>query len=125
MLIQRTLMGNIQRHHQTLYTRDVSQFLDSYAHKVEGKKNVDTRLTKSMTELAGGEMCLPQRPHNQVGTARRGRRRRTECSKFEWNFTKICDDVWPDLVSAQELATDNVSHFFSCHVYVNFINMII
>ena len=30
-----------------------------------------------MTELAGGELCLPQRPHNNVGTARRrGRRRR-------------------------------------------------
>ena len=26
---------------------------------------------KSMTELAGGELCLPQRPHNQVGAARR------------------------------------------------------
>ena len=24
-----------------------------------------------MTELAGGELCLPQRPHNQVGAARR------------------------------------------------------
>ena len=23
-----------------------------------------------MTELAGGELCLPQRPHNQVGVAR-------------------------------------------------------
>ena len=28
---------------------------------------------KSMTELAGGELCLPQRPHNQVGAARRRR----------------------------------------------------
>ena len=28
----------------------------------------------SMTELAGGELCLPQRPHNQVGAARRRRR---------------------------------------------------
>ena len=27
-----------------------------------------------MTELAGGELCLPQRPHNQVGAARRRRR---------------------------------------------------
>ena len=26
---------------------------------------------KCMTELAGGELCLPQRPHNQVGAARR------------------------------------------------------
>ena len=26
---------------------------------------------KSMTELAGGELCLPQRPRNQVGAARR------------------------------------------------------
>ena len=26
---------------------------------------------KSTTELAGGELCLPQRPHNQVGAARR------------------------------------------------------
>ena len=26
---------------------------------------------KSMTELAGGELCLPQRPHNQVGAVRR------------------------------------------------------
>ena len=26
---------------------------------------------KSMTELAGGELCLPQRHHNQVGAARR------------------------------------------------------
>ena len=24
-----------------------------------------------MTELAGGELCLQQRPHNQVGAARR------------------------------------------------------
>ena len=29
---------------------------------------------KFMTELAGGELCLPHRPHNQVGAARRGRR---------------------------------------------------
>ena len=29
-----------------------------------------------MTELAGGELCLSQRPHNQVGAARRRRRRR-------------------------------------------------
>ena len=29
-----------------------------------------------MTELAGGELCLPQRPHNQVGAARRRRSRR-------------------------------------------------
>ena len=28
-----------------------------------------------MTELAGGELCLPQRPHNQVGAARKRRRR--------------------------------------------------
>ena len=28
---------------------------------------------KSMTELAGGELCLPHRPHNQVGAARRRR----------------------------------------------------
>ena len=27
--------------------------------------------TKSMTELAGGELCLTQRPHNQVRAARR------------------------------------------------------
>ena len=27
--------------------------------------------TRSMTELAGGELCLPQRPHSQVGAARR------------------------------------------------------
>ena len=26
-----------------------------------------------MTELAGGELCLPQRPHNQVGAVRRRR----------------------------------------------------
>ena len=31
------------------------------------------RKMKSMTELAGGELCLPQRPHNQVGAARRRR----------------------------------------------------
>ena len=29
--------------------------------------------TKSMIELAGGEWCLPQRPHSQVGAARRRR----------------------------------------------------
>ena len=28
---------------------------------------------KSMTELAGGELCLLQRPHNQVGAVRRRR----------------------------------------------------
>ena len=28
---------------------------------------------KSMAELAGGGVCLPQRPHNQVGAARRRR----------------------------------------------------
>ena len=33
---------------------------------------------KSMTERAGGELCLPQRPHNQVGTARR-RIHQTSC----------------------------------------------
>ena len=27
--------------------------------------------TKSRTELAGGELCLPSRPHNLVGAARR------------------------------------------------------
>ena len=26
---------------------------------------------KSMTELAGGELCLPQQPYNQEGAARR------------------------------------------------------
>ena len=30
--------------------------------------------TRSTTELAGGGLCLPQRPHNQVGGARRIRR---------------------------------------------------
>ena len=29
---------------------------------------------KFMTELAGGELCLPQRPQHQVGAARRRRR---------------------------------------------------
>ena len=29
-----------------------------------------------MTELAGGELCLPQRPHSQVGAAIAYRRRR-------------------------------------------------
>ena len=28
-----------------------------------------------MAELAGGELCLPQRPHSQVGAARRRRSR--------------------------------------------------
>ena len=28
---------------------------------------------KSMTDLGEGELCLPQRPHNQVGAARRRR----------------------------------------------------
>ena len=28
---------------------------------------------KSMTELAAGELCLPQRPHNEMGAARRKR----------------------------------------------------
>ena len=28
---------------------------------------------KSVTELAGGELCLPQRPHNQREAARRRR----------------------------------------------------
>ena len=41
-------MGNIQRHHPTLYTRDVSYLLDSSAHKVGGKKNADSwRLASS------------------------------------------------------------------------------
>ena len=31
---------------------------------------------KYMTELAGGELSLPQRPHNQVGAARRIRKKR-------------------------------------------------
>ena len=35
----------------------------------------------SMTELAGGELCLPQRPHNQVGAARRRR--------FVWELTNL------------------------------------
>ena len=34
----------------------------------------ERRKTRSMSELAGGELCLPQRPHNQVGAARRKRR---------------------------------------------------
>ena len=33
----------------------------------------ERRNMRSMTELAGGGMRLPQRPHNQVGAAR-GRR---------------------------------------------------
>ena len=33
------------------------------------------RWMKSMTELAGGELCLPQRPVNQVGATRRRRLR--------------------------------------------------
>ena len=34
---------------------------------------------KSMTELAGGELCLPQQPHNQVGAARRRSFFRLQC----------------------------------------------
>ena len=52
-------MGNIQRHHQTMYTRDISQFLDSYAHKVEGKKNVDTCFESSVAvRLAGSDIKI-------------------------------------------------------------------
>ena len=40
---------------------------------------------KSMTELAGGELCLPQLPHNQVGGA--GRRR-----KVDANYIEVIDD---------------------------------
>ena len=36
---------------------------------------IGTTKTRSMAKLAGGELCLPQRPHNQVGAARRSRRR--------------------------------------------------
>ena len=32
----------------------------------------ERRKTMSMTELAGGELCLPQRPHNQVGAVLSG-----------------------------------------------------
>ena len=41
----------------------------------ESHRNDETRSPCIMTELARGELCLPQRPHNQVGTARRRRRR--------------------------------------------------
>ena len=47
-----------------------------------------------MTELAGGELCLPQRPHNQVGVARK-----RDCIPLEWsNITKYgvpkaCENV--------------------------------
>ena len=34
---------------------------------------------KSMTELAGGELCLTQRPHDLVGAARRRRK------EMKWN----------------------------------------
>ena len=33
----------------------------------EIRESSERRKMKSMAELAGGELCLPQRPHNQVG----------------------------------------------------------
>ena len=36
----------------------------------EGYRSEQQKM-KSMIELAGGELCLLQRPHNQVGAARR------------------------------------------------------
>ena len=38
---------------------------------------------KSMTELAGGELCLPQRPHSQVGVTRR----RSKANELPWMET--------------------------------------
>ena len=49
----------------------------------------------SMTELAGVELCLPQRPHNQVGAASR-RRRRNEARWFgPTSFSKNINNlIW-------------------------------
>ena len=37
------------------------------------ESHAERRKINSMTELAGGELFLPQRPYNQVGAARRRR----------------------------------------------------
>ena len=41
--------------------------------RVIGTKKDEVNALESMPELAGREMCLLQRPHNQVGAARRRR----------------------------------------------------
>ena len=43
----------------------------------------ERRKRKSMTELAGGELCLPQRPDNLVGAARRRRTLRAKHNPYE------------------------------------------
>ena len=49
--------------------------MDGWTLSTETGEPSERRKTRSMTELAGGELCLPQRPHNQVGAARRRRKR--------------------------------------------------
>ena len=66
---------------------------------------------KSMTELAGGELCLPQRPHNQVGAARRRRRTSTRhlnnCS-----LGQVKDDT---SITVIEMFIEQINAFYYKH----------
>ena len=46
---------------------------DGWTVSTETWEPSEQQKTRSMTELVGGELCMPQRPYNQVGAARRRR----------------------------------------------------
>ena len=53
---------------------------------------------KSMTELAGGELCLPHRPHNHVGAA--ARRRSRPIMSYQhllWSLRNLMTSIWEEL----------------------------
>ena len=51
--------------------REEDRSRDGWTVSTETLEPSERQKMKSMTELAGGELCLLQRPHNQVGVARR------------------------------------------------------
>ena len=55
---------------------------DGWTVSTETWEPSERRQTRSMTELAGGELCLPLRPHNQVRAAR---------SKHIWGYRDSMD----------------------------------
>ena len=57
------------------------QSRDGWTVSTKTREPSERRKMKSMTELVAGELCLPQRPHHQVGPARRRRRSAYACIK--------------------------------------------
>ena len=73
VVFENSSIGYVKRRHHDYAGRKTLEMVPPERKKKKKKKS-ERRKTRSMTELAGGELCLPQRSHNQVGAARRRRR---------------------------------------------------